>query len=140
MYDTILVATDGSADGNRAVTHALEQAERHDSALHAVFVVDTGRYSEPVLSTMELETTAIEDWGENELSEVADRGRSLGIEVTKRCCHGQPYVEIIEYADEVDADLVVLGYHGHSHSEGSQIGSVTDRVVQNAGRPVLIAA
>ena len=43
------------------------------------------------------------------------------------------------FADEVDADLIVLGYHGHSHTETDQIGSVTDRVVQNAGRPVLVA-
>lgn len=140
MYDRILVATDGSADANRAVTHALEQAEQHGAALHVIFVVDTDRYSEPVLSSMELETTEVEDWGNDELSEVAERGESLGVDVTTRCCHGKPYVEIINYADEIDADLLVLGYHGHSHSEGEQIGSVTDRVVQNAGRPVLVAS
>lgn len=139
MYDTILVATDGSADANRAVTHALEQAEQHDAALQALFVVDTDRYSEPALSSMELETTEIEEWGQEELQDIVERGERLGIDVTTRCCHGKPYLEIINYADEVDADLLVLGYHGHSHSEGGQIGSVTDRVVQNVGRPVLIA-
>ncbi|MBX0297349.1 universal stress protein [Haloarcula nitratireducens] len=140
MYDTILVATDGSADANRAATHALEQAEQHDSELHAIFVVDTDRYAEPALSSTELETNEIEDWGNQELSEIVDRGEELGIKVTTRCCHGKPYLEIINYADETDADLIVLGYHGHSHAEGEQIGSVTDRVVQNAGRPVLVAA
>ena len=34
MYDRILVATDGSADANRAVTHALEQAEQHGAEAH----------------------------------------------------------------------------------------------------------
>jgi len=140
MYDTILVATDGSADANRAVTHALEQAEQHRAALHCIFVVDTDRYSEPALSTMELETNEIEAWGSDELDEIAERGSSLGVDVTCRCCHGKPYQEIINYADEIDADLIVLGYHGHSHTETEQIGSVTDRVVQNAGRPVLVAS
>jgi nucleotide-binding universal stress UspA family protein len=140
MYDTVLVATDGSVDANRAVTHALEQAEQHDSALHAIYVVDTDRYHEPALSSVELETTEIEAWGNQQLAEVKERAEPLGIDVTTRSCHGKPSVEIINYADDIDADLVVLGYHGHSHEITENIGSVTDRVVQNAGRPVLIAA
>ncbi|MEF8780397.1 MAG: universal stress protein [Haloferacaceae archaeon] len=140
MYDTILVATDGSNEAKRAVTHALEQAEQNDAELHAIFVVSTDRYPEPALSSAELETNAIEDWGNERLTEVADRGESLDIEVTTHCRHGKPYVGIIDYADEIDADLIVLGYHGHSHTEPKQIGSVTDRVVQKAGRSVLVAA
>lgn len=138
MYDTILVATDGSGSANRAVTHALEQAEQHGAVLHAVYVIDTDRYAEPALSSMELDTIEIEEWGEQQLGEVADRGEQLGIEVTTRCCHGKPYEEIIRYGDDIDADLVVLGYRGHSHSQTDQIGSVTDRVIQNVGRPVLV--
>jgi len=63
MYDTVLVATDGSGSANRAVTHALEQAEQHRATLHAIHVVDTDHYSEPALSSIELETADVEDWG-----------------------------------------------------------------------------
>lgn len=136
MYDTILVATDGSAPANRAVTHALEQAEQHGTELHAVYVVDTEKYSEPALSAAELETIEIEDWGKTQLEEIVERADSIDVDVTTRCCHGKPYQEIINYADTIDADFIVLGYQGHSHTE--QIGSVTDRVVQNAGRPVFV--
>jgi nucleotide-binding universal stress UspA family protein len=140
MYDTILVATDGSADANRAATHALEQAEQHEAALHGIFVVDTDRFSEPALSSGEIETIEEEDWGQKQLEEIEARAIDLDIDVTLRNCHGKPYKEIIGYADEVDADLVVLGFHGQSHASGDQIESVTDRVVQNVGRPVLVAA
>jgi nucleotide-binding universal stress UspA family protein len=140
MYDTILVATDGSADANRAATHALEQAEQHDATLHGIFVVDTDRFSEPALSSGEMETIQEEEWGQEQLDEIEARGEDLGVDVTLQNCHGKPYEEIITYADEVDADLLVLGFHGQSHASGDQIGSVTDRVVQNAGRPVLVAA
>lgn len=139
MYETILVATDGSTDANRAVTHALEQAEQHEADLHGIFVVDTDRYHEPALSSLELETNEIEQWGNDQLAEISERAKGLDVDVTTRCCHGKPFVEIINYADQVDASLIVLGYHGHSHAETDNIGSVTDRVVQNAGRPVLIA-
>lgn len=139
MYDTILVATDGSADANRATTHALEQAEQHDAELHAIFVVDTERYAEPALSSAELETIEVEDWGDEQLAEIVDRAEELDVPVTTRNCHGKPYLEVIKYADEIDADMIILGYHGQSHTDTDQIGSVTDRVVQNAGRPVLVA-
>lgn len=138
MYETILVATDGSGPANRAVTHALEQAEQAEATLHAIFVVDTDQYAEPALSSLEIQTAEIEDWGQQELQEAADRAESLGVDVVTKCCHGKPHVEIIAYGDEIDADLVVLGYQGHSHADMDQIGSVTDRVVQNAGRPVLV--
>ncbi|MEF8782136.1 MAG: universal stress protein [Haloarculaceae archaeon] len=138
MYDKILVATDGSSPANRAITHALEQAERSEAELHAIYVVDTDRYAEPALSSTELETNEAEAWGNEQLSSVEERAESLEVEVKTRSCHGKPYVEIINYADEIDADMIVLGYQGHSHTETDQIGSVTDRVVQNAGRPVFV--
>jgi len=138
MYDTILVATDGSGPGNRAVVHALEQAEQSEATLHAIYVVDTDRAAEPALSSIELVTNELEEWGAGELAEIAGRGADIGVEVVTRNCHGKPYQEIITYADEIDADLVVLGYRGHSHTDTDQMGSVTDRVVQNVGRPVLV--
>jgi len=137
MYDTILVGTDGSASANRAVVTALDQAEQTDATLHAIFVVDTRKYSEPALSSQELATDDIEDWGHEQLKEVTERAEELDVDVVTRSCHGNPHKEIIEYADKTDTDLIVLGYQGHSHSE-DHIGSVTDRVVRNAGRQVLI--
>jgi nucleotide-binding universal stress UspA family protein len=138
MYGTILVGTDGSASANRAVVHALEQAEQSGGTLHAIFVVDTTQYHEPALSSLELVTDDVEGWGQEQLSEVAERGAELGVDVVTRCCHGKPSVEIVAYADEVDADLVVLGYQGQSHTETDQIGSVASRVVRSAGRPVMV--
>lgn len=138
MYDTILVATDGSGSPNRAVTHALDHAEQYGAVLHAITVVDTAVADEPALSSAELVTNELEDWAHRELEAVVERGAPLGLEVTTVCCHGRPHTEIVEYADEIAADLVVLGYHGQSHASPEHIGSVTDRVVQNLGRPVLV--
>lgn len=133
------MATDGSGPATRAGTYALEQPARSDAELHAIYAVDTRRYAEPALSSAEAETNEIEAWGQQELDEVADRAESLSVEVLTRCSHGKPSVEIVEYADTIDADLVVLGYQGHSNSDPGEIGSVADRVVANAGRPVLVA-
>ena len=138
MYDTILVGTDGSANANRAVVHALEQAEKYAASLHGVFVVDTGRFDDPALGTSELATNDVEQKGWRFLDDIEKRTEDLDVEFVGRCCHGRPSEEIVSYADQIDADLIVLGYRGHSHTKTDVIGSVTDRVVQSAGRPTLV--
>lgn len=138
MYETILVGTDGSAPANRAVVQALEQAQHSGATLHAIFVVDTGLFGEPALSSTELVTDELEDRAQEQLEEVVDRGDNLDVEVITRCCHGSPHEEILEYADGIDADLIVLGYQGQSHDKTDHIGSVTERVVRNAERSVLV--
>jgi nucleotide-binding universal stress UspA family protein len=139
MYDTILVPIDGSDPANRAVEHALELAGQFGSTLHAMYVVDTARYGEPALSSAEIVLQELEEDGRELVEEVADRADNAGIAASTRVCHGAPHREIIEYADEVDADLVVMGYQGHSHKRRGHMGSVADRVTQGAGRPVLTA-
>lgn len=137
MYETILVGTDGSESANRAVEQALSAAENHDAELHAITVVNTNRYGEPVLSSTELVLTELEDRGTEQLREVEERAAERNIDVTVDCFHGEPSEEIIRYADEVDADLVVLGTHGRTHP-GSSIGSTADRVVRGTDRFVLL--
>jgi nucleotide-binding universal stress UspA family protein len=137
MYDTILVPIDGSDGANRAIEHALDVAERYDPAVHAIFVVDTRRYGEPALSSTELVIEEIEREGHDLLERFADRADNYGIEVATRSCHGVPHDEILSYADEVDADLIIMGYQGRSHRRDENIGSTVERVVRSGDRPVL---
>lgn len=139
MYSTILVPTDGSDSANRAVEHAIELAERFDAALHAMYVVDTNRYGEPALSSAEVVLHELEEDGHRLVSAVADRADNTGITTDTMVCHGRPHEEIIDYADDIDADLIVMGYQGQGHRLEGHMGSVADRVTQSAGRPVLTA-
>jgi nucleotide-binding universal stress UspA family protein len=136
MYDTVLVATDGSDGANRAERHALALGERFGAALHAIYVVDTRRYGETALSTAELVIEELESEGMEILDRLADRAENRGRSVEIRCCHGAPDAEIRSYAEEVDADVVVLGYRGHSHR--LDVGSTADRVIDAIERPVLV--
>ena len=51
---------------------------------------------------------------------------------------GRPADEIIEYAKEQDADLIVMCSHGRSGIGRWVFGSVTDKVLRGTGTPVLI--
>lgn len=139
MYERILVGTDGSPSADRAITHALEQADRHGATLYGIFVVDTSRYGEPALSSDELVTDEIEDMGREYLGELEEQARDLDVEFVRRTCHGRPHEEIINYADDIDADMIVLGYQGQSHTQTDTIGSVAERVVRSGVRPTFVA-
>lgn len=136
MYETILVPIDGSDGSNRAIEHAFELGDRYDATVHAIYVVDTRLYGEPGLSSTELVVGEIEDHGNDLLADLAERASNRSIEVETRCCHGIPDEEIVTYADEIDADLIVLGYQGQTHKREGKIGSVAERVIRSGQRPV----
>lgn len=137
MYDTILVGTDGSETANQAVEKAIETAEKHDATVHAVTIVNTRRYGEPALSSTELVLTEIEDRGHEQLEMIEEMCENRDVEVVTKCFHGDPGEELLKYADETEADLIVLGYQGRTHPR-SKIGSTARHVVRNSDRLVLL--
>ncbi|MFC4541402.1 universal stress protein [Halosolutus amylolyticus] len=134
MYDTILVATDGSDSANRAVDHAIDLASTFDADLHAIYVVDTRRYGGSMLGNADDVVADLEDRGRELLDDVAER---TTVEVTSTIRDGRPHEQIGAYADEIDADLVVLGNRGLG--SGGEIGSNAERVVRYVDRPVITA-
>lgn len=137
MYDVILVATDGSEPANRAVEFGLDLAEQYDAVVHAIAVVDTGRYGEPALSSTELVIEELETNANELLAEISERGDRRDVEVITNCTHGDPHDKIVAYAEEIDADMTILGAHGISKT-GHHIGSVSERVVRAIDRPVML--
>ena len=50
---------------------------------------------------------------------------------------GKPFIEIIDTADELDSDLIIIATHGHSGVEHILFGSTAEKVVRKAPCPVL---
>ncbi|WP_440991880.1 universal stress protein [Haloarchaeobius baliensis] len=138
MYETLLVATDGSDRAAAAVTHGLELAERDDATVYAIHVVDTRREGEPALSSAELVLDEREDEGWRRVDEIERLAAERGLDANTKVCHGRPAEEILRYADEADVDLLVLGYSGEGHTRTDTIGHVSERVVKDSNRPVLL--
>ncbi|WP_306060945.1 universal stress protein [Natronococcus wangiae] len=134
MYETILVATDGSSAAERAVDGAIDLASTFDAELHAISVVDTSRYGDSMLSGTEGVIDELKGRAEVVLEEVETRA---DVDVATEVRHGRPHEEIGEYADAINADLLVLGNRGLGASD--QIGSTAERVVRYVDRPVLTA-
>jgi nucleotide-binding universal stress UspA family protein len=137
MYERILVPTDGSPGGGDAVEEALDIAELSGGTVHALFVVDTRDYSTlPEAKWLTLESE-LEGRGEQAVAAVADRAEEREVPVETAIERGVPHERILEYADEQDVDVVVMGTHGRSGLDRFLIGSVTEKVVRSADVPVL---
>ncbi|GAA0523480.1 Nucleotide-binding universal stress protein, UspA family [Halorubrum aquaticum] len=139
MFDTIVVATDGSDSVGRAVDVAVDVAARFDATVHALYVLDTGEVESSPDEVREDLRDALDDHGERALADVVERGteRDDGLDVVTDVREGRPAREVVSYADEIDADLVVTGTRGRHGENRFLIGSVAENVVRTCRVPVL---
>jgi nucleotide-binding universal stress UspA family protein len=135
MFDSVVIATDGSATADRAVGVALDLAERFDATVHALYVLDAdevGATPEAVRDDLE---AALADAGERAIAAVERRAGERDVITAVR--EGEPPTEIVGYADDVDADLVATGTRGRHGDHGFVLGSVAEAVVRRSPVPVL---
>ncbi|GGL59998.1 universal stress protein [Halocalculus aciditolerans] len=135
MYDSVLVPTDGSAVADQAVEHAMHIAKQNDAELHVVHVVDPDAI--PVSANAGRVEDELTDAGERILEDVRDRAVGKGLYVETELLLGTPHVEILDYVDDHEIDLVVMGTHGRGGVSRLLLGSTTERVVRSARVPVL---
>jgi nucleotide-binding universal stress UspA family protein len=134
MYDTILVPTDGSSGSERAITHAVELASTYGATLHALYVVDDAQVPVAGAETLDDELAAA---GKAAIEAVRERATDTDVAFVSALRRGDPTREILDYRDEIGADLVVMGTHGRTGLERHLLGSVTERVVRAAPVPVV---
>lgn len=138
MYDVILVPTDGSDAAKRGVEHGLDVAATHGARVYALFVVDETLHGRLTgLSSYELAIEQIEEDGRSIVEEAVDLAEPRGVTVEATCRRGVPHETILSFADEHDADLVVMGKRGGGTATHPHLGSVTDRVLRLSDVPVL---
>jgi len=136
MYRTILVPTDGSDASAAAVDHAVDLADRYDARIHALYVVDSGSYGVLGESTPTV-VEALREEGSRAVSTVAETAADAGVEAETAVVEGAVHRSILDYADETDADLIVMGTHGRQGIDRYLLGSVTERIVRSSSVPVL---
>jgi nucleotide-binding universal stress UspA family protein len=134
MYETILVPTDGSDQANAAIDHAGDIARKHGSTVHLLYVADTNRDSVTALGGEVVD--ALEQEGERIIERAADH-LDAGLDAVEAVETGDPVKTILDYADLVGADLIVMGTHGRRGIDRYLLGSTTERVVRLSSVPVL---
>ena len=131
----ILVPLDFSDESCQAVDTALEIATTA-ADVHAVHVAPDLAVSSPEVvwevHTDEVRRENIEKAFRNEFA--ADKYRELSLFVA----FGDPGHGIVDYAEQIATDLIVMPSHGRMGLRRLLIGSVTERVMRLAHCPVLV--
>jgi len=135
----ILVPVDFSEHAEPVLEWAAHLAEEHGSQILLLHV-----YHLPVeFQQLEGAYLPADFWSnvkseaEQQLGAYAERLRARNLSAEPLVREGYPATVIIEEATAQEADLVVIGTHGHTGLKHLLLGSIAERVVQKAPCPVL---
>lgn len=139
FLQNIVIATDGSKNSQKAISHGIEIAKLSGAIVHALYVVNTSStISENWTAGKETIYNIMKDDGQKAVSKVKTIGIDSGVEVREVILEGYPSSEIIYFAENNNIDLIVMGTLGATGLERFLMGSVAEKVVRNSRVPVLV--
>ena len=135
----ILVPVDFSERSDEAVRHARAFADLYDAEVDLLHVIDATfvpdvygvglLWYEAMPEVIERCRAALAETAEDRLGA---RAGEILVEV------GSPAVTVLAAAERTGTDLIVMATHGRTGLKRLALGSVAERVVQHAARPVLV--
>ena len=144
MYSNIPIAYDGSDHAEKAMDVAIELAAKFDADLHLVQVVNHAHASRG-----SAEYARSEDIGDPDLLEIEVAKNNLQKRFLPKASkasveklhtvvsRGDPAEELLDYAGNCGADMVVMGRRGVGRVEGLLMGSVSTKMSALADCAVL---
>lgn len=137
MFTLIVVANDGSEGGFRALGVACDLANRYSAALHMISVEELPNFPASIDEIVE-----IKEEENHKFHDVLERGRAMakakGIDLNAEVVAGHAVAAVVERVKALKADLLVVGFMGHSALYERIIGGTADRLVRLAPCPVLV--
>lgn len=154
LYSTILAPIDFTPNSDQAFKHAVMIARQHKAKIYLLHVmpeVDSTMltYISSLLGESKLKEfeqnsvkeaqaamkKSLDNFSQTELKNFPeDLARFAGSVV----CIGNPVIKILEIADELNADLIVMGTHGKGVLGHAFLGSVAEKVLNKSTRPVFV--
>ena len=138
-YEHIVVAVDGSEEGDKAFKKALSISKENNAKLIIAHVVDTRSFATVAAYDQSIASRA-DDFANDLLDKYVNEAKSSGLDhVVKAIEFGSPKSVIPrEIAKEYDANLIVCGATGLNAVERFFMGSVSDGITKNAPCDVLV--
>ena len=136
MYKRILVPLDGSELAEVALPYAEELAGRLGSEVTLIHVYESAEaeYQQMHQAYVEKMVEATKEGAERFLA----KSKVKRVRVKPALLVGNPAEQIVDYADEGNADLIIIATHGRSGITRWLLGSVADKVLRATKRPVAL--
>ncbi len=139
MFKRILVAYDGSQNAKKALEVAVDIAKKYGAKIYVAEVVDTatilGLSMGPVPADI---VDSMRDKAKADLADAKARAEAEGVRAETALLEGDPASAIVEYAENIGADLIVTGSRGLSTIKRVFLGSVSTGIVTHSRKPVLV--
>jgi nucleotide-binding universal stress UspA family protein len=139
-FKKILIPTDFSETANLALEHAVFMAKLLDAEITLLHVVSTFafRVNLPEADVDESQNAKLSGAIGSRLNQIATEIREKsGVNVKTMVTSGRIREEVVRIADEIDADVIILGTHGVTGLKEFFMGSNAFRIVSEAACPVL---
>ncbi|HET8689557.1 MAG TPA: universal stress protein [Methanosarcina sp.] len=136
----ILIATDGSETASEAADFGMEMVGCSGAKIYAVYVIDTSPYRSVPLDQIWSKQTLdeFERSGHEATSYIEKIGKAAGVEVESRVLKGHPAEKILNFAEDNNIDMIIVGSLGKSGYERVLVGSVSEKIIRHAKVPVLV--
>lgn len=135
----IVVGVDFSEPSERALDFAIAVAKRTGATIHlthSFHLPAPGPTPDVVLFPMDT-WTSVRERAAHKLEAMLERLRSDGLTAELHLCPGYAASAIVETAQEVGADLIVVGTRGRSGLAHVLLGSIAERTLRSAPCPVV---
>ena len=139
MFDVIAVPVDGSEYSYKAADVAIEIAEKFNSKIAAVHVLEEFSFNS---------YDSEEDSGDDILARITKKASKVNVDVVEHLLTADPLRDMKFIVDQTRADLVVIHAHGANNNRfvsfednsvsDTQIGSVSERLLRTSDVPVLL--
>ena len=143
MFAAIVVGTDGSDTAGEAVRQAVELARQVGARLHIVSAYEPVPNARLRAEAQQVPPDA--EWSINPredvdatLADAAERVAESGVEARTYAREGDPADAILDVAEELGSDLIVVGNKGMTGAKRFLLGSVPNKVSHHAPCAVMI--
>lgn len=133
-YDKILVPTDFTENSDHAFRHAVILARQYNAKIYLLHVL-----TELEITNREKAHTVfkqdLEDFARKELK---NHPEDISHFVEPMTAAGNPVHRILETADSLDADIIIMGTHGKGAIDHALLGSISEKVLKKSRVPVFV--
>lgn len=136
----ILIPTDFSEISAQAFPYAEDIARQFGAEIHLVHVLEKDPPI-PLIRTFDMTTESVIKKIEEDTRSLLNQFKnkfSSDVQVKEIMLKGNDFEEIVEYANKNDIDLIVIATHGRTGILHTLLGSVAEKVIRYAKKPVLV--
>jgi nucleotide-binding universal stress UspA family protein len=134
-WETLLVPTDGSQYSIASTNKAINLAKVYGSKVKVISIVDvTDEFQAQAPDAVD----ALVDQAKELVDGIGRKAADMGVPADCFVREGESYKVINDMARKQAADMIVMGSHGRTGVKRLFMGSVTEKVIGYASRPVLV--